>query len=91
MSYTAISKKLEKEFAAKPKLRMAVAKMGPCVTDNGNVILDVDFGQIKDPKSLSEKLNAIPGLIEHGLFVNMAERAYFGQEDGSVVTKEKKH
>ena len=32
------------ELGGKPVLRMATAKMGPCVTDNGNFILDVDFG-----------------------------------------------
>lgn len=67
-----------------PVLRKAIAKAGPVVTDNGNFILDVDFGTIPDPAALNTALISIVGVVETGLFVNMAVRAYFGREDGGV-------
>jgi ribose 5-phosphate isomerase A len=45
------------------------------VTDEGHHILDCSFGQIPDPAALAGKLNAIPGIVEHGLFVDMASVA----------------
>jgi ribose 5-phosphate isomerase A len=65
-------------------LRKAIAKAGPVVTDNGNFILDVDFGAIKDPRALNAAIVPIVGVVETGLFCGMAVKAYFGMEDGSV-------
>jgi ribose 5-phosphate isomerase A len=84
MAYVPIMKRIEK-MGGKPTLRMAVAKVGPCVTDNGNFILDCDFGEIKDPKNLNINLSMIPGVVETGLFVEMAKMAFFGKADGSVT------
>ena len=53
-------------------------KAGPVVSDNGNFIVDADFGRISDPEDLHDKLVQIPGILENGLFVRMAEKAYFG-------------
>jgi len=44
----------------------------PFRTDEGNLILDADFGPIEDPESLSTKLNARAGIVEHGLFIGLA-------------------
>lgn len=63
------------------------SKAGPVVSDNGNFILDVDFGVIDNPKELNEKLLHIPGIVETGLFIDMAEKVYFGNKDGSVTEK----
>lgn len=86
MAYVPIKQKIEKDFGGTVKLRMAVAKAGPCVTDNGNFILDWNFKI--DPKIDWKKVNiqiiSIPGVVETGLFVNMAEKAYFGMQDGTV-------
>ncbi|MGO4370684.1 ribose-5-phosphate isomerase RpiA [Paenibacillus sp. MCAF20] len=65
-----------------PVLRMAGDEI--YLTDNGNYIIDCHFGVIKDAKSLSETLNKWPGVVENGLFVNMAERIVLGFTDGSV-------
>jgi len=59
-------------------LREAEKKLGPVVTDNGNFILDVDFGLIGNPKELNRTLKAIPGIVETGLFVGMADVVYVG-------------
>ena len=70
---------------------MAKAKAGPVVTDNGCFLLDWHF----DPDKMEHypggwravddwlKTN-IPGLLETGLFVGLAKKAYFGLEDGTV-------
>lgn len=50
------------------------AKAGPCITDNGNFIIDVDFGPITDPASLHSKLKLLTGVVETGLFIDMAEK-----------------
>lgn len=54
-------------------------------TDEGNVILDLSLGVIEHPKALAAGLNAIPGVVEHGLFLGMCERALIGSPDGSVI------
>lgn len=54
-------------------LRMTDGK--PFVTDGGHFILDASFGRIPDTIALSEALHAIPGVVEHGLFLGLAKRA----------------
>jgi ribose 5-phosphate isomerase A len=86
IAYVPIMNKIQ-DLGGKPKLRMAQAKAGPLVTDNGNFIIDADFGIIKEPKKLNEKLRFIPGVVDTGLFIEMASKAYIGQKDGSIVSK----
>ena len=74
-----------KAMGGTPKLRMASQKAGPVVTDNGGFIIDCDFGKIDNPLALDVKIRAIVGVVETGLFVGMASKCYFGQEDGSVI------
>lgn len=74
-----------KSIGGKPVLRMAKKKAGPVVTDNGNFVIDADFGGIADPSKLQTDLVTIPGVVETGLFPGMAARALFGEKDGSVT------
>jgi ribose 5-phosphate isomerase A len=62
-----------KALGGKPVLRQAQMKDGPVITDNGNFIIDADFGIIEDPPVLAEKLDHLTGLIEHGIFDNIDE------------------
>ena len=55
------------------------------MTDNGNFILDWKFEGSKTWKDIEVSLNMIPGVVENGLFVGMARKAYFGMNDGSVM------
>ena len=89
MSYVPLMKKLE-GLGGSPKLRMAQAKVGPLVTDNGNFIIDVDFGTINNPKELNTKVLNIPGVVDTGLFIDMTSKAYIGTSEGDVVILEKK-
>lgn len=72
--------------AERPALRMGgKAKAGPVITDNGNFIIDAPFKEgALSPVELLNAIKALCGVVECGLFVNMAEVAYFGNEDGSV-------
>ena len=59
--------------------------LGPLVTDNGNFIIDFMFGDdVKDWGSVNEKIIRIPGVVETGLFVDMANSVVFGNADGST-------
>jgi len=83
LAHVPIMKTLEK-LGGTPVLRMAKAKAGPVVSDNGNFIIDADFGIIKNPLDLNLKILQIPGVVDSGLFLGMAQMAYIGQEDGTV-------
>jgi ribose 5-phosphate isomerase A len=54
------------------------------ITDNGNYILDADFGLIGDPESLSNDLNNIEGILVHGIFLNLAAKVIMGDGDQVV-------
>ncbi|KAI9906725.1 hypothetical protein PsorP6_003386 [Peronosclerospora sorghi] len=89
-AYVPLILKIEQDFGGKPVLRMARCKAGPVVTDNGNFVLDVNFGVISDPKTLCNRIKLLPGVVEVGLFCGMAEKAFFGHTDGSFTTRETK-
>ena len=56
-----------REYGGKPHIRL-LERGYPFVTENGNIILDCDFGQIQNPKELAAKIIGIPGVIEVGIF-----------------------
>lgn len=68
-------------LAAEPKLRQTEAGE-PLVTDGGHRILDASFGQIPDPEALARALAAIPGVVEHGLFLGLATEAVVAHQAG---------
>ncbi|GAB6879578.1 ribose 5-phosphate isomerase A [Halorubrum gandharaense] len=68
-----------------PELRRAERKDGPVVTDNGNLVLDCAFGEIPEPGDLSATLADTPGVVEHGLFVGLADEIHVGTADGVSV------
>ncbi|MDP9158985.1 MAG: ribose-5-phosphate isomerase RpiA [Acidobacteriota bacterium] len=53
----------------------------PFVSDEGHHILDCNFGHIDDPAALASALKAIPGIVEHGLFVRMADVVLIAKGD----------
>lgn len=54
----------------------------PFVTDGGHFILDASFGRIPDPRALSDALHAVPGVVEHGLFIGLASAAVIAGGNG---------
>jgi len=54
----------------------------PFFTENGNIILDCDFGTIKNPKVLSQKIKQIPGVMESGIFLKKPDIIYKAKPGG---------
>jgi ribose 5-phosphate isomerase A len=79
---TVVAQKI-RENGGKPVLREGVRKVGAVITDNGNIIVDAVFGLVHKPKELEWKLKLIPGVVETGLFVGMADIVYLGTESGA--------
>lgn len=73
------------QIGGEPTLRDADRKDGPVITDNGNVVLDCAFGPIEEPASLAAELSSLPGVVEHGLFIDMADEIHVGTDDGVTV------
>lgn len=61
----------ELRLSGEIKTRMAAER--PFVTDGGHLIVDASFGRIPAPRALAEALNRIPGVVEHGLFIDLAD------------------
>src|SRR4030095_5478756 len=57
----------------------------PFETDSGNLILDCAFGQIADPEALEDALKLIPGVVESGLFLGIADVAVIPGPEGVKV------
>jgi ribose 5-phosphate isomerase A len=65
---------------------MATRKAGPIVTDQGNLVLDVRFETgISDPITLERDINNLPGVLENGLFVNLADEVLVGEISNGVA------
>ena len=60
----------------------------PFVTDEGNHILDLHLGRIGDPHRLSAALNALPGVVENGLFLDICDTVVVGHEDGRAELRD---
>jgi len=74
-----------RRLGGQPDLRRAERKTGPVVTDNGNLVLDCDFGAMPDPAGLAADLAGLPGVVEHGLFVDAADEVHVGTETEVTV------
>ena len=87
MAAAPVMRQLER-FGASPALRMAEAKDGPVVTDQGFWIVDARFSGIDDAAALAEAIKRLPGVLDHGLFVGMAHRVLIAEAGGAVRTME---
>jgi ribose 5-phosphate isomerase A len=72
-------------LGGKPVVREVKGKLGPVITDNGNAVVDVYFGEIPNPAELAVKVKMIPGVLETGFFTGLTDIAYIGV--GSKVEK----
>ena len=59
------------------------------VTDNGNQILDARFAEIPDPARLEREINAIPGVVDNGIFAGMARTVIIGTKEGAEVRRKR--
>ena len=74
---------VEHDIAMPARLRMA--DRGPVRTDGGNLIYDAACGRIDNPASLAAALKSLTGVVEHGLFLDLADEAIIGLDSGVDV------
>jgi ribose 5-phosphate isomerase A len=70
----------ECDLGAVPALR--VRDGAPVLTDGGNVIYDIACGAIPDPTRLADALKSVTGVVDHGLFLDLADEALVGTDEG---------
>jgi len=75
-----------RDLGGEPVLRLGKMKDGPVITDNGNFVLDVNYGVIEDPEGLAARMSMIPGVVEHGIFDNLDE-LYLARVGGVEVVR----
>ncbi|RLF27915.1 MAG: ribose 5-phosphate isomerase A [Thermoplasmata archaeon] len=80
------TKKAVEKLGCKAELRRIMDEV--YITDNSNYILDCDFGRIEDPEQLEQEINNIPGVVENGLFIDLADEVIVGSRQG-IMTLEK--
>jgi ribose 5-phosphate isomerase A len=76
-----------RDLGGDPEIRAAERKDGPVVTDNGNLVADCEFGAVADPAERAGQLAGIPGVVEHGLFVDLADALVIGTADGDAAVR----
>lgn len=75
-------RKAAEELGLDGDLALRTTRDAPFVTDGGHLILDASFGRIPDTRALSDALHAIPGVVEHGLFIGLAQTAIIAGSAG---------
>lgn len=75
--------KLASRLGLTGELQLRISGDGVFMTDGGHHIFDASFGRIPDAEALSTGLNSIPGVVEHGLFINMASLAIIAGPAGA--------
>ena len=81
--------KLAARLGLAGSLRLRGSEDGLFMTDGGHLILDASFGRIPDAEALSRELNSIPGVVEHGLFINIATLAIIAGPAGARTLQAK--
>ena len=76
-----------RDLGGDPELRMAERKDGPLFTANGNLVLDCDFGGLDDTAETARALADLPGVLEHGVFLDMVDTVYLGTEEDVEVLR----
>ena len=90
MAYEAVRQHIEKNLGGTVNLRVSsTGKAGPVVTDNGFYLMDWLFPaslpkQPQDWCNVAHQLNALPGVLENGLFINMQPHVFIARRDGTV-------
>lgn len=70
----------------RPKVNLRMDDEGaPLITDGGNYILDCHCKRIPDAMATAARLSAVPGIVEHGLFIELARTVIIGGEDGATI------
>ncbi|MBF0433144.1 MAG: ribose-5-phosphate isomerase RpiA [Fibrobacteria bacterium] len=81
MAWSKVWRTLE-SLGATLSIRQAVGKDGPIITDQGNLIIDSTFPATANFAKLDTEINNIPGVLGHGIFLNMATKIIVGSDSG---------
>lgn len=79
--------KLAERLGLTGEIRLRGSGDDTFTTDGGHHILDASFGRIPDAEALASQLNSVPGVVEHGLFINLASFAIIAGENGARTLK----
>ncbi len=85
-AYLSIKRILD-NLIGQSQIRMAKMKAGPVITERGNIILDVTIereGALSDLPDLEREINAIPGVVENGLFTRRVNHLYIARTEGII-------
>ncbi len=74
-----------KERKYKPELRMKDGS--PYITDAGNYIIDLHLGEIDDPEAMNREIKLLTGVVETGLFINIADMVIVGMKDSTEIVQ----
>ena len=79
MAVTPVMRALLQLGSTDTQIRMGRQKDGPVVTDQGFWIIDAHFGGIDHPDGLSKAIHVIPGVLDHGLFIDMTHQVLIAE------------
>ncbi|GGB00233.1 ribose 5-phosphate isomerase A [Puia dinghuensis] len=78
-----VADRLKRSFhPTRSELRLSVRKDGAVITERGNFLIDSWFSPFPEPVDLNDQVGAIPGILEHSLFFNLAHKAITAGPDG---------
>jgi len=83
-----VAKSLEK-LGATVMIREGVRKVGPVITEHGNLILDIRFGSTIDPSLMETEINIIPGVVENGFFTRKPPVVFIARSNGTIEKRGK--
>ncbi len=78
-------------LGAQARWRECAGKVGPVISDLGHPLIDASFGQIDHPEELDKELNSLPGVVGHGLFLNMVNELLVARRREETITVERLH
>jgi len=76
-----VESKFLESIGGKPKLRISENNK-PFITDEGNYILDTNFGKIENPEILAQQIENRAGIVEHGLFIHLTSEVIVATNEG---------
>jgi len=77
-------KRVLSSWGLKMEARVSGGKMGPVITDNGNILADVHAGVIDDPEALNERLRSVAGILETGICPKAADMIIIGYPNDEI-------
>jgi ribose 5-phosphate isomerase A len=77
-------KRVLSSWGLRMEARVSGGKMGPVITDNGNILADVHAGVIDDPEALNERLRSVAGILETGICPKAADMIIIGYPNDEI-------